>query len=278
MIVASRQSLRRLRLAAAAGRWLLVAVALAGIAASARFLIAPPPPILRTVAAPREDQAARATAAAFARAYLTLDGQRPDAARAQLATFTGADVAAQLAPDTPPLVRQRVRWVDVVSDRSAGPRSRTVLVAADTDRGGLVHLAVSVERRDDGTLRIVGEPALVGGPIVTDADPDPDARRAEVTDPALTEVCRRALGNYLSGAAGNLAADLSPTAHVSLPDLPLRLERVRALRWTVAGRSVVAAVQARDRDGVRYALRYAIDVVRARDRWEIAALATDPTA
>jgi hypothetical protein len=170
-----------------------------------------------------------------------------------------------------------VRWAEVASDRVV-TGVHAVIVAADTDRSGIVHLAVNVERRRGGALRIVGAPALVGGPVFDDADVDPDGRRPEITDPALTEVCRRALGNYLAGNARNLAADLAPSARVSLPDVALDLEDLRDLRWTVDGRSVAAAIEARDRDGVVYRLRYALDVIRARDRWEISALATDPNA
>src|SRR5262249_13587804 len=89
MIVASRRSLRRLRVAGAATRWLLCAVAVVGWAASARSLVAPPRPIVRTVASAREDHAVQAAAVSFARAYLALDGQRPDGARAALAALTG---------------------------------------------------------------------------------------------------------------------------------------------------------------------------------------------
>jgi GNAT superfamily N-acetyltransferase len=191
--------------------------------------------------------------------------------------MTGDDGAAQVAPDVPALVRRRVRWADVVSDRVVAG-VHVVVVAADIDRRGIVHLAVGVERRADGNVRIVGAPALVGGPVLDDAEVDPDARRAGVADAALSEVCRRALDNYLAGNARNLAADLSASARVSLPDLSLRLERMSDLRWSVADRGVVAAVEATDRDGVRYRLRYALDVVRVEDRWEISAVATDPTA
>jgi hypothetical protein len=278
MIVASRRSLRRLRFATAAARWSLLALAPVGIAANARLLVAPPRPIAHPVRAPRDDHAVEAAAVALARAYLTLDGQRPDRARSAIATLTGAAAAAAIVPDTPPLVRQRVRWADVVSDRPLAAARHAVVVAADTDHSGLVHVLVTIERRAGGNLRIVGPPALVGGPILDDAAVDPDARRAEVTDPALTAVCRRALENYLAGNARNLAADLSAVARVSLPDIALRLDDVGDLRWTVPGRSVAAAVEARDRAGVTYRLRYEVDVVRVEDRWEIAALATDPGA
>src|SRR4051812_2410735 len=208
-------------------------MAFAGLAASARFLVAPPRPIVRTVAGVREDHGVQAAAVAFARASLELDGQKPDRARAALTAVTGEEAAAQVAPDVPPLVRQRVRWADVVSDRVVTGRVHSVVVAADTDRRGMVHVAVDVERRGDGALRLVGAPALVGGPILDKLNADPDARRPEVADPGLSEVSRRALDNYLAGNARNLAADLSATARVSLPDLSLRLERMSDLRWTV---------------------------------------------
>jgi len=277
-MITKRHSLRRLRLAAAAGRFVLCGLAFAGLAASARFLVAPPRPIVRTVAAAPEDRAAQAAATAFARAYLTLDGQRPDDARAALGTMTGDEGAALVAPDVPALVRQRVHWVDVVSDRIVAGRTHAVVVAADTDRQGVVHLAIELERRRDGTLRIVGAPALVGGPVLAAARDEPDGGRVEVADAALTDVCRRALENYLAGNARNLAADLAVSASVSLPDVPLRLERMESLRWTVDRRSVAATVQASDRDGVRYRLRYALDVVRDGARWLVRALATDPDA
>ena len=114
--------------------------------------------------------------------------------------------------------------------------------------------------------------------MLAQARTDPDAGRPEVTDPALAEVCRRGLENYLAAAARNLAADLSPSARVSLPDVPLRLERVRGLHWDEDRATVLAAVDARDRDGVRYRLRYALAVTRTPDRWEIAAVGVDPTA
>jgi hypothetical protein len=278
MITMSRRSLRSLRVAASIGRWLLWAAAIAGVAASLRFLIDPPRPIMRHATAPRDDRALVATAVAFARAYLSLDGARPDAARGRLADVIGPDAAATLVADAPPTVHQRVRSVDVVGDRPAAGGTRVVTVVADTDRSGPVHLAVTMQRRADGSLRAVGAPALVGGPLVGGAALDPDQRRPEVDEPALEDVCRRALENYLAGAGRNLAADLSAHARVTLPDVPLRLERVRGLRWIVVGGTVAAAVEVSDRDGVRYALRYELDVVRAEDRWEIAAIGTDPTA
>jgi hypothetical protein len=278
MMVASRRSLRSLRWASAVGRWLLCGLAVTGVAASARFLVAPPRASVRVAPAPREDRAVAATAVAFARAYLAFDGGRPDAARSGLARVAGEAASVALAPNAPPLARQRVRSADVVQIRTAPDRAQVVTVAADTSRAGVLYLAVRVRRRPDGALQISGAPAFVGGPLAAPADPDPDARRREVSDRALTEVCRRALENYLAGAGRNLAADLSPAARVTLPALPLTVERMGDLRWSSAGRSVVAGVEVRDRDGVRYAQRYELDVARTADRWQIAAIGIDPSA
>jgi hypothetical protein len=49
------------------------------------------------------------------------------------------------------------------------------------------------------------------------------------------------------------------------------------LQWAPRGGSVLASVEAGDRDGVIYALRYELDVRRVDERWEIAAIQTDPT-
>ena len=86
----------------------------------------------------------------------------------------------------------------------------------------------------------------------------------------------RALRNYLAGAAGELAADLTTDAHVSLPSAALTLDSVQHLDWAEAGRTVAAQVQAHDERGVEYLLAYELDVVREQGRWEVAAIQTDP--
>jgi hypothetical protein len=88
----------------------------------------------------------------------------------------------------------------------------------------------------------------------------------------------RALRNYLAASAGELAADLTGGARVSLPDLPLNLQSVQRLDWSSDARSVLAVVQAQESRGVQYLLAYELDVVRVHGRWEVAAIQTDPNA
>jgi hypothetical protein len=93
----------------------------------------------------------------------------------------------------------------------------------------------------------------------------------------LRATCQRALRNYLARAADNLNADLTADAAVSLPGLSLSLHRLTDLQWASDGASVLASLEASDGDGVEYALRYELDVRRVDQRWEIAAIQTDPT-
>jgi hypothetical protein len=97
-------------------------------------------------------------------------------------------------------------------------------------------------------------------------------------DPALVTVVERALRNYLAASAGELAADLTAGASVSLPPLPLDLQSIQRLDWSPDGTSVIAVVQANDGRGVQYLLAYELDVVRLQGRWEVSAVQTNPDA
>jgi hypothetical protein len=76
----------------------------------------------------------------------------------------------------------------------------------------------------------------------------------------------------------NLAADLTADAVVAVPGLAMTLRRMTVLSWSHDRRSVLATVEAVDADGVVYTLRYELDVRRVDERWEIAAIQTDPTS
>jgi hypothetical protein len=271
--------MRRIRVSAALTRWVLYATATAGLAASARFAIAPPhapaapPPVVE-----RRDLAAEGFASQLARSYLAFDGDRPDAHRAQLASFVGDQLDPDLGLRAPPGRVQRVRWTQVVQLRPGADGSRVYTVAAQTDRAGLLYLSVDVARSRDHALRLNGYPALVGAPLSAPAAAAPEGSLRDVTDRGLRATCQRALRNYLARAADNLNADLTADAAVALPGLPLSLHRLNDLQWATAGASVLASIEAGDADGVSYALRYELDVRRVDERWEIAAIQTDPTA
>jgi hypothetical protein len=86
----------------------------------------------------------------------------------------------------------------------------------------------------------------------------------------------RALRNYLAASPGELAADLANGAHVSLPAMPLTLDSLQRLNWSLDGRSVLAVVRAQDGRGVQYTLAYEVDVALEHGRWEVSAVQMNP--
>lgn len=284
----------RLRAARELPRLLVLGAAAAGLAACARFAIAPPRPLagVRPVAtvSPR-DLAAEGFAQLFARLYLTWEASDPEAHERALAPFIGAGMEPDAGLQPPASGEEQVLWAGVVQERPALPGERVYTVAAQTDTAGLVYLVVTTARFDGGALRLVGYPAFVGAPATAPALMP--AEGPEVTEPALHTVVERALRNYLADAGSELAADLTSAALVSLPARPLSLETVSRLDWaagppaaaagagsggasaTLDG-AVDALVQAQDAHGARYTLAYQLDLARVAGRWEVAAIEMDP--
>jgi hypothetical protein len=260
-------------------RYLLAAVATAGLAASARFAIAPPKGP-RVVAArhdePPRDQGAEGFATLFARRYLSWDAAYPGTGGHVLEAFGGPGVEPDGGITPPDSGEEHVEWAEVVQERDEGAGQRVFTVATQTDTAGLLYLAVGVARSTNGELQLSGYPALVGPPIAGHARPA--AHLAEVTDRGLETVVERGLRNYLADSPEELAADLARGARVSLPTPALSLESIERLGWTPDGSSVLAVVRAQDGRGVRYTLAYELEVVRAQGRWEISAVEMDPGA
>ncbi|HEX5225854.1 MAG TPA: conjugal transfer protein [Solirubrobacteraceae bacterium] len=267
----------RHRVAVEARRWVLSMLALAGIAASARYAIAPPRPAPPRVGRPSElpDRPAEGFALLFARRYLQWRAAVPEASTTALASFTAGvmEPAAGLVPPT--RGAQAVEWASVVGAREPQPGFHVYTIAAQTDAAGVVYLSVDVRRAAGGGLALWGYPAFVGPPA-SEAPQLPKLR--ETSLPALETVVVRALRNYLAGSGADLAADLAPGASVSLPTIALTLVNVQHLGWAPAGSSVETVVTARDARGTQYTLEYEIDVVRAEGRWEVAAVQTDPSS
>ncbi len=276
--IASR-ALWRMRLARALPRYLLCALSVAGLAASARFAIAPPTPVF-PAAAVREpappDPAAEAYAALFARRYLTWNAAEPQASAGALEPFLGSGLESGAGLQLPSSGEQRVEWVEVVQARVPAPGEHVYTVAAQTDTAGLLYLTVPVARTADGALALAGYPAFVGAPAAGPARSS--GRLREVSEPALATVVQRALRNYLAASSSELAADLASGARVSLPGMPLSLQSMQRVDWAPEGSAVLATVQAQDARGVRYTLAYELDVLRAQGRWEVSAVQMDPDA
>ncbi len=264
----------RLRLRRGLPRYLLIAVSALGLAASARYAIAPPRPARVSPdagAAPVLDRAAEAYAVLFARRYLTWSAS--EAPAEALERWLGAGQEAGAGLTVPEGVSQAVAWAEVVQSREPARGQHVYTVAAQTDASGLLYLTVGVTRRPSGVLSLSGYPAFVGPPASAPASMVPAG--PPIGEPALEVVVRRALGNYLSGSGSELAADLTAGAQVSLPPNRLQLDSVGHPSWA-QGSAVQVTAQASDARGVRYTLSYELDVARVRGRWEISAIQTDP--
>jgi hypothetical protein len=254
-------------------------VAVAGLAASARFAIDPPrPQALRAAAhipaAP--DLAAEGFAVRFARSYLTWNAAEPQAHEDALAMFVGTGIDPDAGLQPPASGEQRVEAAEVVQGRESAPDEHVYTVAAQTDDAGLLYLTVSVVRTAEGSLALGGYPAFVGAPASGPAQTGAQAHLREVGEPALATVVDRALRNYLAASASELAADLTASAHVSLPAVALSLESVQRLDWAPNAGAVLAVVAAADGRGAHYTLAYELEVARVQGRWEISAIQMDP--
>jgi hypothetical protein len=260
-------------------RYLLSALAVAGLAASARFAIDPPRPRAATAAvhipAP-PDLAAEGFAVRFARSYLTWNAAEPQAHEDALASFAGPGIDPDAGLQPPASGEQRVESAEVVQGRESVPDEHVYTVAAQTDDAGLLYLTVSVVRTADGSLALGGYPAFVGAPASGPAQTQAQTHLREVGEPALVTVVGRALRNYLAASASELAADLTASAHVSLPAAALTLESVQRLDWVPGAGAVLAVVAAADARGAHYTLAYELDVARVEGRWEISAIQMDP--
>jgi hypothetical protein len=269
----------RIRLGRELPRYALCGLSLAGIAASARFAIAPPRaqvahPAASIAPAP-VDLAAQSYASLFVRRYLTWNAAEPEAHERALAPYVGTGMELGAGLRLPSTGQERVQWTEIAQQREPMEDEHVYTIAAQTDTAGLIYMTVSVLRMAGGGLVLAGYPAFVGAPAsVRAVAPE---RLREVGDPALVTVVERALRNYLASSDSELAADLTRDARVSLPRLGLTLDSVQRMGWSPRGGSVVAVVQAQDARGAQYTLGYELDVSQERGRWEVSAVQMDPT-
>jgi hypothetical protein len=276
-VTVTARSMWRIRVSRELPRYLLQALALAGLLASMRFAIDPPRPRIARTSTPSSasvDRGAEGFASLFVRHYLTWNSRDPEAHRLALAPFLSSSMETEAGLRPPQSGEQQVQWTQVVQARALGPDEHVYTVAAQTDTAGLLYLTVSVVRVSGGGLALAGYPAFVGAPSSTPAVLVEHLQ--EVEDPALQTVVTRALRNYLAGSESELVADLSAGTRVSLPGLTLVLESVQSLDWSAPGRVVLAVVRVREERGAQYTLGYELDVVSDAGRWEISAIQMNP--
>ena len=260
-------------------RYLLSALAFAGLAASARFAIDPPRAAIPRASAPAPappDLAAEGFASQFARGYLTWNAAEPQAHESALAAYAGSGIEPGAGLQPPSSGAQRVEWTEVVQEREvepADPGEHVYTVAAQTDDAGLQYLTVPVVRTAAGSLALGGYPAFVGAPASGPAQTRAHLR--EVSEPALATVVARALRNYLSPRARSSRRTDQRSARLAAR-AALSLESVQSLDWAPGVGAVLAVVRAQDARGARYTLAYELDVARVQGRWEVSAIQMNP--
>lgn len=271
-----RRSARTRRLAARSVRYLAIGAIAILTVAGLRAAVAPAEPPPSPTPPSTEDPAAESYALRLARAYLSYDAARPGARERELAGL----LPEELGPDggfVPRRGSRDVLWAEIAESAPLGAGERSVVVAAITDAAPEpLHLALRLRRTSAGALQLLDYPAIVGAPAVARG---PLPERAELEDPALAEVARRVVANYLAGEPANLRADLLPGASVSLPAIELGVREVLELAWAGAPeRSPVAVtVEAVGADGATYTLSYRLGIERRRGRPLVSFIETVPT-
>ena len=263
---------RRLRWRWSHNRYLLTALVVVGFVVVVWRMADPPSRVVvRSAPVAARDAGAEDLARQFTTAFLSFDAQDQAARQRALRQLVGSE---QLTSDSflPGRGERTVTATTVAAAAPVADGTRYV-VAADADHGPRLFLAVTVSRDSTGALALVGQPALVGGPLHADARVPPAG--PAVDDPAVEAVAERALGNYLAANATNLSADLAPGAVVSTPPVALRLVRVLGLAQDGPG-AVAAQALVRGAAGEQLSLTYHLGVGQAGGRWVITQIDTNP--
>lgn len=258
-----------LRVSLGATRWVLYAVALCGVLATAHNAIAPPSQRLLVAAAPRaSDAGAQWFALRFVRAYLTWGGDLSGHQGALAPFLTSADDPnGGLTPVAGSA--EQVQWLAIAGERRRADGGHDYTVAADTSSGVVRYVEVAVARGAGGGEVLARYPALVAGPTPERANALDGASWPAVTNRAVVAVLDRALRNYLDSSNQNLAADLAPGALVEPVPPGLSLRSVQRLALERSG-AVLATVVAGDAAGSAFTLGYEISLEELGGRWEIA--------
>ena len=257
-----------LRVSLSAGRWLIYALAVVGVIATTRSLVAPVRErVVVTSAVSAPDVSAQWFALTFTRAYLTWSADpslHQDALSPFLASTDDPDGGLTSAPGS----TEQVSWLAIAGERDGPEGEHGYTVAAATGRGAIRYLAVAVARGADGDEMLARYPALVGAPTAGRAGELDGADLPAVTNPAVVAVLERALHNYVDASAENLAADLAPGAEVATVAPGLSLRGVLRLAVEPSG-AVLATVVAADPQRDLFTLAFELMLAEVGGRWEI---------
>jgi hypothetical protein len=241
---------------------------------------APAQPEPRSVVAGWPDDAARAFAVGFARAYLSYDAERPGAYSRGLERFIAPELAASMLPQFEPDGRGQVVR-DAIVARTARVDDRhaliTVAVTLEAERVSTRYLTVPVTHDGEGGLVVSDLPSFAPPPqlardaAATELEPLTGATRAEVAD-----VLTRFFEAFLAGDSAQLEYLVPAGVRIEALEDPHELVAIASIGQLGASdgreRTVVALVRARDAaTGAVYGLRYRLRLVRG-DRWYVAAV------
>jgi hypothetical protein len=209
------------------------------------------------------DLPAESFAVGFTRAFLTYSASSPGGHERQLAPYLGdsSSLDGDAGMQLPSQGSDQVQFAQVAASHP-GSGGTTYVVQAATTADGTVYLAVTVATGSSGAVNLVGEPALVGAPALAAAAASPSDAGQQVTDAGLTGVVDRALTNFLEGKAGDLQSDLPNGVSIATPTTVLGQIQVGQIDWLTQGRSVGVDVQATDRAGAQFDLKYTVGGTR----------------
>jgi len=236
----------------------------------------------RSASASWPDDASRAFAADFARAYLSFSPRNRDAYVRGLQAFAAPDLAGSLAPEFGERTRrQAVSAVTVAGATALDDRHALVTVAATVTTDEAVatrYLAVPVARDGRGGLVISDLPSFAAPPERASLETAPVEPLATGERTGIEDVLSRFFRAYLAGDAREL--EYLVPAGERIGALGQRHELLDVTSLSLAApavgrkREVVATLRARDvATRAVYALRYRLRLVR-RDRWYVAAVNT----
>jgi hypothetical protein len=257
---------------------LLLLRGLAGVLAQDSSAPAPAP-APHAAAAAWPDDAARAFAVGFARAYLSWSPDHPEAYARGLAPFVSPELAQTAVPqfgESAP--RQVVGTATVARTVALDGHRALITVSASVSMPDVVtrYLAVPVTRDDGGGLVVDDLPSLVAAPAQAqpaelETEPLPAAEQQQIGD-----VLEQFFGAFLAGRSADLKYLVPPGVRIAALAHTYELAGISSLAsvgpLTGRERTVLVSLQARDPEAhVQYALRYRVSLVQ-RDRWYVASI------
>jgi hypothetical protein len=258
--------------------WLLVLVlllrGLAGVLSPREVPAAAPAPKAASPVWP--DDAARAFAADFTRAYFTYSPSDPDASARAVQAFVAPELAGSVAPQFSEHAKaQSVGSVTVGRIARLDDRDALVTVAAAVN-GSTRYLTVPVARDEHGGLVVSDLPSFAAAPARAAVDAPVTDAVAASERAGIEDVVSRFLAAYVGGDAGALAYLTPPGTRVGALAQKLELKDVDSLALAAPprGRERLVLASARVRDpgtGAEFALHYRLRLVRG-DRWLVAAV------